>query len=112
MSEPTKHLNPLTLFIAIMAMVVVLLAPAHATVNPVVVELPLHQRLNASTAISISVTGHASHHGTVHDHVHDILASRPITMAASSVPPNTWWAAGQQGFPLSLNLTPDQPPRA
>lgn len=112
MSEPTQHRSPLTLFIAIMAMVLVLLAPAHATVNSLVVEHPLHQRLNASTATSISVIGHASHHGAVHDHVHDILASRPITMAASSVPPNAWQASGRQGFPLSLDLTPDQPPRA
>ncbi|MDV3253507.1 hypothetical protein DevBK_19385 [Devosia sp. BK] len=75
MRDNRPHRNPIGLIVTVLAMVLVLLAPGHATAaapfsgKPSVVH-------SYSTETSV-VSSHATHKGNTHDHSHDVLAYAP-----------------------------------
>ncbi|KKB84677.1 hypothetical protein VW29_09795 [Devosia limi DSM 17137] len=110
MITPTRIRDPLTLLVAVVAMVLVLLAPGHATGSapgPVREAMTNHRHTSGIAAI---VT-HTNHKGSVHDHAHDTCATRPAMINGLSPSAASWTHLIVSGAPFALSPIPGQPPR-
>ncbi len=75
MRDSRPHRNPIGLIVTVLAMVLVLLAPGHATAAvPVRGQAVLSHGHAVETSV---VASHATHKGNTHDHSHDVLAYAP-----------------------------------
>lgn len=75
MRDSRPHRNSIGLIFTVLAMVLVLLAPGHATAAvPVRGQAVLSHGHAVETSV---VSSHATHKGNTHDHSHDVLAYAP-----------------------------------
>lgn len=104
-----SHRNPFGLVIVAMAMVLVLLAPAHATPTTSVPTATLvgHGHASATTVVA----SHTTHHGSIHDHAHDALASFKSTRKAER-PEVDYPATSLLGVKQGVGEAPEHKPKS